>query len=80
MPRGVRIVATSPTCAFKSAVATGEIHETPLRAGSSSLTPTMLTVPSAPDSSATVGSEPLPAQAPQCFLPRRHEALRSPSA
>ena len=39
-----------------------------------------VTVPSAPDSSATVGSEPMPAQAPQCFLPRRHKALRSPSA
>jgi hypothetical protein len=24
------------------------------------------------------GSVPMPAQAPQCFLPRRHEALRSP--
>jgi hypothetical protein len=80
VPGGVRIVTTSPACAFKSAVAIGEIHETPPRAGSSSSTPTMLTVPSAPDSSATVGSEPISAQAPQCFLPRRHEPLRSPSA
>ena len=79
VPRGVRIVTTSPTCAYKSAVAIGEIHETPPRAGWSS-TPTMLTVPSVPDSSATVESEPMLAQAPQCFRPRRHEALRSPSA
>jgi hypothetical protein len=58
MPRGVRIVTMSPTCAFKTTVAISEIQETPPQAGSSSSTPTMLTVPSAPDSSATVGSDP----------------------
>jgi len=31
VPRGVRIVTTSPACAFKSTVAIGEIHETPQR-------------------------------------------------
>jgi hypothetical protein len=29
MPRGVRIVTTSPTCAFKSTLAIGGIHKTP---------------------------------------------------
>ena len=78
--RGVRIVTTSPTCTFRSAVAIGEIQRDAPAGGIELVDADDVTVPSAPDSSATVGSEPMPAQAPQCFLPRRHEALRSPSA
>jgi hypothetical protein len=80
VPRGVRIVTTSLTCAFKSAVAIGEIHEMTPRAGSSSSTADDVYAPFGAGFVLTVGSEPIPAQAPQCFLPRRHEALRSPSA
>ena len=58
VPRGVRSVTTSPTEAFKSAVAMGEIHDTRPRAGSSSSTPTMLKVRSAPFPSATVTVAP----------------------